>query len=139
MIIMSYNKETGETINYMKPAEGSTVFYVEEKPAEPSEPIVFRVEEKEQPEVEPIIFHVEEKTDEPVESAAGGLPKETIKALLQQAQANLDGGFVWDYINKNTNIKDLLKTIEGDPLVTVSIAAFFAGMKFALENLEIHE
>lgn len=124
MIIYSFNKETGETINYKKPAEGSTVFYIEEKPAEPAEPI---------------IFHVEEKTDEPAESEARGIPKETIKTLLQQAQANLDGGFVWEYINKTTNMKDLLKTIEGDPLVTVSIAAFFAGMKFALENLDIHD
>lgn len=109
MITHSYNKETGEIINYMKPAEGSTVFHVEEKPAEPAE------------------------------SEARGIPKETIKTLLQQAQANLDGGFVWEYINETTNMKDLLKTIEGDPLVTVSIAAFFAGMKFALENLDIHD
>ena len=124
MIIASYNKETGEWTDYKKPEPGVRVIRLEEKPAEPAEPIVFRVEEK---------------PAEPVEKEAKGLPKETIKDLLRQAQANLDGGFVWQYVNQNTNVNDLLQTIEGDPLVTVSIAAFFAGMKYTLENLDAHE
>lgn len=66
------------------------------------------------------------------------MTQDDVNRLMAQAQANIDGGFIWQYINDNTNIKELLQ-MDGDKAVTVSIAAFFAGMKFTLENIDIRE
>lgn len=63
------------------------------------------------------------------------LTKEQVNKLLDELQNNIDGGFVWDYVNKTTNLEELMQSGH-DSIVVVSTAAFFAGVRFALENTE---
>ena len=69
------------------------------------------------------------------------MTEENIKALLKEAQENLDGGFIWHYINESTNLTELLEASKDtdDKIISVSMAAFFAGMKFTLENIDIKD
>ena len=61
---------------------------------------------------------------------------ENIAELLTDAKNNLSGEYVWQYVNSTTNLKDILANKENDPTVAITMAAFFSGMKFSLENLE---
>ena len=67
------------------------------------------------------------------------MDKATVNRLIQEAQSNLDGGMVWQYITNNTNIEEIAKQPGTDSIVAVGMAAFYAGMKFALENVDFVE
>lgn len=67
------------------------------------------------------------------------LTPENIDRLLREAQQNIDGGFIWQYMEENTNIKELLTAPGNNTAVSVAMAGFFAGMRFALENIDFEE
>ena len=90
MITLKYNAETGEKTSYVKPAPGTTVLHIEEKPAK-AEKIVYRLK-KEEPvkaKAEKIVYRL--KKEEPVkaimpelEAAIMTLTAEEQQALLEQ-------------------------------------------------------
>lgn len=67
------------------------------------------------------------------------LTQENIDELLKEAQKTFDGGFIWQYMETTTNIKELLAAPGNDTAVSVAMAGFFAGMRFALENIDFED
>lgn len=61
------------------------------------------------------------------------LTPENVSQLMAQAQASLDGAFVLDYIERNISVPG---GDEYDKGLVAVISAFFAGMKYALENID---
>jgi len=56
---------------------------------------------------------------------------------MEQARANLDAGYVLDYIQNNVTVPAELQGDEYDKGLVTAISAFFAGMKCALENIDM--
>lgn len=63
-----------------------------------------------------------------------------INSLMAQAMAMFTAHpeIVLDYVDKNTNLKQL-KEYDFDETTTITMAAFVAGMKFALEFIDFKE
>ena len=62
---------------------------------------------------------------------------ENVAQLMEQARANLDAGYVLDYIQNNVTVPAELQGDEYDKGLVTAISAFFAGMKCALENIDM--